>query len=256
VQLLGISHLLERRVHSLSGGEQQRVAIARALASAPRILLLDEPLAALDVARKAEVLPWLEGLQRELRIPMIYVTHSVEEVLHLADHIAVLDQGRVVSQGPAVSVLAQDTMLSRDTQAGAVVTGVVEHIEAEWHLAHVRLEGQQATAEASGHSALNGAHLSLRDSGLCVGQTVRMRVLARDVSLTTQAAHHTSIQNQLSGTVLSITPDNHPAQVLVRIACGPATPLLSRITGKAASQLGLQVGTPVWAQVKSVALAR
>lgn len=249
LHLLGIGHLVHRRVHTLSGGEQQRVAIARALVSAPRILLMDEPLAALDAARKAEVLPWLERLQRELRIPMIYVTHAVEEVLQLADHIVVLDQGRVVTQGPAATVLTQEGALSHDLEAGAVVTGVVDQLDTQWHLAHVRLDGDATRQRSS-------AVLSVRDTGLRTGQQVRLRVLARDVSLTTQPAHHTSIQNQLPGSVVSITPDAHPAQVLVRVACGPEAALLSRITRKAAHQLNLTVGQPVWAQVKSVALAR
>ena len=247
VELLGIEHLLTRRVQGLSGGEQQRVAIARALASAPRILLLDEPLAAVDVALKAEVLPWLERLQRELRIPMIYVTHALDEVLQLADHIVVLERGRIVNQGPAAAMLTQDPTLSRDAEAGAVVTGIVDHIETDWHLAHVNINLNPLDSEA---------HISVRDTGLAKGQQVRLRVLARDVSLTTTAAHHTSIQNQLPGTIASIEPDNHPSQLLVRVLCGAEAPLLSRITRKAAHQLQLEVGMHVWAQVKSVALAR
>jgi molybdate transport system ATP-binding protein len=170
IELLGIGHLLKRRSHELSGGERQRVAIARALVTQPRLLLLDEPLAALDHARRQEVLPWLEKLRDDLNIPMLYVTHAVDEVARLADTLVVMDAGRVQANGPVAEVLTQANLpvvLGED--AGALLTGVVLHIDNQWHLAQVGFAG--------------GA-LWVRDSGVQVGQTARLRVLARELSVT------------------------------------------------------------------------
>ena len=241
LETLGISPLWDRPVQQLSGGEQQRVAIARALATKPELLLMDEPLAALDWQRKQEILPWLERLQRHLSIPMVYVTHSIDEVLRLADHVVILDAGHVHSQGPLSQVLARtDTPLAQADEASVVIEAQVTSIESQWHLAHARFDGGE---------------LTVRDSGLTVGQSVRLRLLARDVSITTQPAHHTSIQNQLVGAIEHIAPTNHPAQALVQMRCGSAL-VLGRVTQKAVHALRLEVGTPIWAQIKSVALAR
>lgn len=239
IELLGIGHLLQRRVQQLSGGERQRVAIARALATQPRLLLLDEPLAALDQARRQEILPWLERLRDELKIPMLYVTHAADEVARLADSLVVLDQGRVKAAGPTAEVLARiDMPVVLGEDAGALLHGTVVEHDAHWHLMRIEFDG---------------GSLWLRDSGLTIGQQVRLRVLARDVSLATEAPHHTSIQNLLPATVDSIASDTHPSQALVRVACGHAM-LLSRITKRAVDTLGLHPGQAVWAQVKSVAL--
>lgn len=239
IELLGIAHLLQRRVQQLSGGERQRVAIARALATQPRLLLLDEPLAALDQARRKEILPWLERLRDELKIPMLYVTHAADEVARLADSLVVLDQGRIKTAGPTADVLARiDTPVVLGDDAGALLHGTVAERDERWHLARVDF---------------GGGSLWLRDSGLAVGQRVRLRVLARDVSLATEVPHHTSIQNLLPATIDTITRDAHPSQALVRVACGGAV-LLSRITARAVNTLSLKPGQAVWAQVKSVAL--
>jgi molybdate transport system ATP-binding protein len=239
--LLGIEHLLKRRSHELSGGERQRVAIARALVTQPRLLLLDEPLAALDHARRQEVLPWLEKLRDELNIPMLYVTHAVDEVARLADTLMVMNAGRIQANGPVAQVLTQANLpvvLGED--AGALLTGKVLSIDAPWHLALVGFAG--------------GA-LWVRDSGLALGQTVRLRVLARDVSVTLSEATHTSIQNHVPCVVEHISPEAHPSQTLLRLRCGE-TLLLARLTARGTHALGLQVGMPVWAQVKSVALVK
>jgi molybdate transport system ATP-binding protein len=243
VALLGIGHLLDRRSHDLSGGERQRVAIARALATQPELLLLDEPLASLDAARRREVLPWLEQLRDELRIPMLYVTHAPDEAARLADTLVLMDQGRVVAHGPPGAVLARsDLPLARDEDAGALLHATVAERDTRWHLARM---------------AFAGGSLWLRDDGLPEGTAVRVRVLARDVSLANEAPDPDamSIQNALACTVRRIDPAAHPSQVLVQLACGDSL-LLARVTARAADALALAPGRPVWSQVKSAALVR
>ena len=223
IELLGIGHLLKRRSHELSGGERQRVAIARALVTQPRLLLLDEPLAALDHARKQEVLPWLEKLRDDLNIPMLYVTHAVDEVARLADTLVVMNQGQVQANGPVAEVLIQANLpVVVGEDAGALLTGIVLNIDTQWHLAQVGFAG--------------GA-LWVRDSGLELGQTVRLRVLARDVSVTLHEAKHTSIQNHVPCVVDAITPEAHPSQTLLRV-CVVATPCYWRAS--------LRVGCMSW----------
>jgi molybdate transport system ATP-binding protein len=240
IDLLGIGHLLGRRTGQLSGGERQRVAIARALATDPAVLLLDEPLAALDLARRLDILPWLEKLHDSLHIPMLYVTHSADELARLADHLVLMDQGQVRAAGPVQEVLARvDLPVVVGEDAGVLLQAEVVACDPQWHLARVRFAGGE---------------LWLRDSGLRPGQAVRLRVLARDVSLTTQPAQGTSIQNHLSAEIEAIAPDPHPSQALVRLRCGEAH-VLARVTRRAVHELGLATGQRVWAQVKSVALA-
>ena len=241
IELLGIGGLLKRRVQQLSGGERQRVAMARALATQPALLLLDEPLAALDAARRQEILPWLEKLRDELKLPMLYVTHAMDEVARLADTVLLMHQGRVQAVGPVSEVLAgRDAALMLGDDVGALLDAQVQALDATWHLAQV---------------AFDGGFMWLRDSGLAVGTRVRLRVLARDVSINVHPATGTSIQNHVPGVVLSITPDHHPSQVLVRVACGPSV-LVARVTARAVHELGLSVEQAVWAQVKSVALVK
>jgi molybdate transport system ATP-binding protein len=240
IELLGISSLLLRRTHHLSGGERQRVAIARALATQPRLLLLDEPMASLDYARRQEIMPWLERLRDELRIPMLYVTHSADEVARLADTLVALDHGQVVASGPTAQVLAGiEVPVLVGEDVGALLEGTVQERDAQWHLARV---------------AFAGGSLWLRDGGLSPGMRVRLRVLARDVSISLEQSHGTSIQNLLPCVVQDVMPGVHPSQVLVRLACGDSL-LLARITARAANALALAEGLAVWAQVKTVALA-
>ncbi|EYC51923.1 molybdenum ABC transporter ATP-binding protein [Hylemonella gracilis str. Niagara R] len=241
VALLGIDHLLARRVQQLSGGERQRVAIARALATGPRLLLLDEPLAALDAARRQEILPWLERLRDELRLPMLYVTHSADELARLAQHLVVLDRGQVSTAGPVEEVLAAlDSAVVVGEDAGALLHGTVVERNASWLLARVTFPGGE---------------LWLRDDAVELGHAVRLRVLARDVSLALVEPRQTSIQNLLPAVVDTIAPDAHASQVLVRLRCGDSL-LLARVTRRACDSLGLRAGLPVWAQVKSAALVR
>jgi len=239
IELLGIGHLRKRQAGQLSGGERQRVAIARALATQPRLLLLDEPLAALDQARRQEILPWLEKMRDELRMPMLYVTHAADELARLADHLVVLEQGRVKACGRAVDVLSQiENPAIVGDEAGVLLRGTVTQRDAQWHLAQVVFEG---------------GGLWVRDTGLALGREVRLRVLARDVSLATHEPHGSSIQNQIQGHIEAIVDDVHPSQALVRVRCGSVA-LVARVTRRALDALGLAQGAPVWAQVKSVAV--
>ncbi len=254
IELLGIGHLLARRPAQLSGGERQRVAIARALAARPRLLLLDEPLSALDAARRQEILPWLERLRDEVRIPMLYVTHSTEEMGRLAATLVLMDQGRAVACGPAQEVLLRPELgVVPGDDVGVLVAGEVVERDTPWHLMRV---------------AFAGGSLWLRDDGTPPGHRVRLRVLARDVSLATERPQATSVQNLVAARVAAVAPDaRQPGQVMVRVACGAdgirdgtvdgagtaGVALLARITARAAHQLGLAPGTAVWAQVKAVA---
>ena len=240
VDLLGIAHLLQRRTDTLSGGERQRVAIARALATSPSLLLMDEPLAALDARRKAEVLPYLERLQAELALPIVYVSHAIDEVARLADHLVLMEQGRVLAAGPLADMLARlDLPTAHGEGAGVVLAAVVAERDARWQLARFDIGG--------GHG------LWARDQGLPAGHAVRVRVLARDVSLAREPQPGSSIGNQLPGTVEAIADDEHPALALVRVRVG-TVPLVARLTRRSAHALQLAPGQPVWAQVKTVAL--
>ena len=240
VELLGIGALMARKPGTLSGGERQRVAIARALAAGPRLLLMDEPLAALDAARKAEVLPYLERLHRELALPIVYVSHAIDEVARLAHHLVLMEQGRVAAAGAVGEVLARlDLPTARGDGAGVVLDAVLAERDAPWQLVRMQV-GPQFSVWA-------------RDPGFEVGRAVRVRLLARDVSLTRAPQTGTSIGNQLRGTVEAIADDEHPALALVRVRVG-ASPVVARLTRRSAHALELQAGMPVWAQVKTVAL--
>ncbi len=239
IDLLGLGSLLERLPDRLSGGEQQRVAIARALLTAPRLLLLDEPLTALDHGRKQEFLPWLERLRDELEIPVIYVSHAAEEVARLADHIVVMAAGRAVAQGPLAETLARiDLPIRLGEDAGAVFAATVAERDAEWHLARVEFDGGE---------------LWVKDSGVPVGRRVRVRILARDVSIANSRHDDVSILNLLPATVIALAGEDHPSAVLVQLRIG-ATALLARLTRRSAQRLDLVPGREVWVQIKAVAL--
>jgi molybdate transport system ATP-binding protein len=239
IDLLGIRHLLGRRPATLSGGERQRVAIARALATQPRLLLLDEPLSALDAARRQDILPWLERLRDDAQVPMLYVTHSTDELARLADHLVVLDQGQVKASGPVGEVMgALQGPLAQADDAGALLEARVAERSEQWQLARVVFEGGE---------------LWLRDGGHVVGSRVRLRVLARDVSLAVQEPHGVSVQNVVPAVVQALQDAAHPSQMLVSLRCGP-TVLLSRITRRAAHELALEPGKAVWAMIKAVAV--
>lgn len=239
IDLLGIGHLLERKPAGLSGGERQRVAIARALLTSPRLLLMDEPLAALDVARKNEFLPYLERLHAELDIPVMYVSHAPDEVARLADYIVVMDAGRAIAAGALTETLARlDLPIRLGEDAGVVLEAVVVERDEAWHLARVEFPGGK---------------LWVRDGGHAIGQQVRIRILARDVSIALEKVMDTSILNCLPATVDQLADDSHPALSLLRLKMGPSA-LLARLTRRSAVGLGLAPGMSVWVQIKAVAL--
>ncbi|MDP5237963.1 molybdenum ABC transporter ATP-binding protein [Uliginosibacterium sp. 31-16] len=238
-QRFGIEHLLTRKPDGLSGGERQRVAIARALLTRPRLLLMDEPLSALDAARKQEILPYLERLHDELEIPVLYVTHQIEEAARLADHLVLLERGQVVTSAPLDEALSRlDSPLARDQDASVVIAAEVLDHDPAWHLTRLRFAG-------------GDIHVSQRP--LREGQAVRVRILARDISIAMSGDNASSIQNRFACQITGIAPAEDPAQCLVGLQAG-GVPLLARITRRAAEQLGLAVGQGVWAQVKAVAL--
>lgn len=243
IDLLGIKHLLSRKPGELSGGEKQRVGIARALAVSPQLLLMDEPLAALDLARKQEILPYLERLHNELSIPVIYVTHSPDEVARLADHLVVMSRGRVLASGPLAETLSRlDLPIRLGEEAGVVLDGLIRERDEEWNLVRLAFPGGQIWA---------------RDTGRPVGQRARIRVLARDVSLGLVPHHDSSIQNHLPGVIEAMLADEHPGLTLVRVRVGEGkanSAFIARLTARAAHALQLTVGQAIWVQVKSVAL--
>jgi molybdate transport system ATP-binding protein len=240
IDLLGIAHLLERRPATLSGGERQRVAIARALAVSPELLLMDEPLAALDMQRKEEILPYLERLQQELAIPLIYVSHAADEVARLADHMVLLRQGSLVAAGNPVELMAKlDLPLAHGDSAGVILTTTVDGHDPDYDLIQLRFEG---------------GILRLPSGTAPHGKTMRVRIQARDVSLTLQPQRDSSILNIFPCAVLEIAPDSL-GQVMVALDCGGQR-LLARITRQSAELLHLASGSYVYAQIKGVALLK
>lgn len=237
-ELLGIGHLLDRKPLRLSGGEQQRIAIARALLTHPGLLLMDEPLAALDYQRKAEIMPFLERLHHELSTPVIYVSHSLDEITRLADQLVLMERGRTLAQGPLSEVLTRlDLPLAESGNAGAILDGQVESLDREYHLAGVHT---------------GAGKLLVEDLGYREGQPLRLRINARDVSLSRQRPEHSSILNILPVTIREI---DHAQQghVTVQLEAGGAI-LLSRLSRKSCDQLGLSVGAGMYAQIKGVAI--
>jgi len=238
-RLLGIDLLLERAPAHLSGGERQRVAIARALLTRPRLLLFDEPLASLDMARRAEIMPYLERLHDELSIPSLYVTHMPDEVARLADHLVLLDHGRVVASGPLQDTLARlDLPPAFADSMGVVLETTLIGYDRGDRLAHVTFAG--------------GA-LLVPQSQPPRGGKLRCRIEARDVSIALARQTGTSILNIIPAVVADVAPLTATAQVLVRLDAGGA-PILARITQRSWEALKLAPGQAVWAQIKAVAL--
>lgn len=240
-ELLGIGHLLQRHPQHLSGGERQRIGIARALLTSPRLLLMDEPLAALDSKRKSEILPYLERLHDELDIPVLYVSHSQDEVARLADHIVLLSDGRALASGPVGETLARlDLPLALGDDAGVVIEGQASHYDPVYQLLTLQLPGSLLNMRVAHHP-------------LAPGKALRFKVQARDVSLSLEDSGHSSILNRLPVTVRDEIPADNAAHVLVRLDVA-GSPLLARITRYSRDQLQLHPGQQLWAQIKAVAV--
>lgn len=237
--LLGIAPLLDRAPEKLSGGERQRVAIARALLSGPSLLALDEPLASLDLERKREILPFLEKLHEVLDIPVVYVSHSPDEVVRLADHLVVLEEGRVLASGPLTdAVLADELPLSFADDFGTVLGGVAHGYDAAYGLLEVAFDG----------GALRLPHVAVPR-----GSTLRVQVRARDLSLSRERPEGTSILNLIPVELLPGRRSDGDAHVLLPCRAGK-TRFVARITRYSCDRLGFQPGDKAWLQVKSVAL--
>ena len=246
IDLLGIGALMARRPATLSGGERQRVAIARALATSPRLLLMDEPLAALDAGRKAEILPYLERLHRDLALPIVLVTHAIDEVARLADHLVLLDAGRVRAAGSVALVLSQEDLpWVRPDEAGVVIEANVCARDADYGLLQLDFPG---------------GRLWVGESAAQVGDRVRARVLARDVSVTRQIPRETSVLNILPVVLERLQADRSTALLSLQVSADASSfgvqgvRLLARITRKSCEGLALQPGDRLHAQIKGVAL--
>jgi molybdate transport system ATP-binding protein len=233
IALLGLSHLLTRSPKALSGGEKGRVALGRALLASPDILLLDEPLAALDAARRSEILPYLERLRDETKLPMIYVSHAVDEVARLADEIVVLRDGRSVEQGSVFDLLTR--MGTGIDPLGAVLDAKVQ--------SHHPADGLTVLS-------FDGGQLIVSQIARPVGARVRIRVRAEDIMLACEEPRAISANNVLRARVTAIRQDDGP-QADVQLACG-ATRLVARITRASVARLGLAEGAPIFAIIKSV----
>jgi molybdate transport system ATP-binding protein len=238
VDLLGLGPLLARYPASLSGGEKQRVAIGRALLASPRLLLMDEPLSALDPERKAEILPFIERLRDELEIPILYVSHMMEEVVRLADWVVLISDGRLAAQGSVEEVMSRLDLrpLTGRYEGGAVLAATVVSHDPEFGLTRL---------------AFAGGDLYVPGLPLDPGQRLRLRIRARDVALAVTKPGGSSIVNVLAGTVREIADDTGP---LVDLVVDVGAPLWARITKRSLRELNLRVGSPVYALVKAVAI--
>jgi molybdate transport system ATP-binding protein len=243
VELLGITRLLDRSPRNLSGGERQRVAIGRALLSQPKLLLMDEPLSALDRATKNEILPFLERLRDHLNLPVVYITHDIAEVERLADQMVLMEKGRVIGSGPLEELQSDPSLpLAAARDAAVSFDGTVQASDEAYGLVTLKLRGGVLTVPAPAAP---------------VGERRRIRVIASDVSLTREAPAPSSILNVLPGRVVSTKPVD-TSEIIVVVALGQdgaGARLLSRVTRKASEALGLAEGVSVYAQVKAVALA-
>ncbi len=238
IELLGIGHLLARMPNNLSGGERQRIAIARALALNPEILLMDEPLASLDLKRKQEILPYLSRLHQQLDIPVIYVTHSQQEVAQLADTLVILEDGHILATGPLAETQSRlDLPLAQDREAATVwQVKIIEH-ESDYHLTRVEFEG---------------GSLSLAAIEAEIGAVLRVQIYARDVSIVLIKPSATSILNVLPAVITELI-EGRDSQTVVQLKVGQQL-LLAHITRKSLLLLGLKIGMLVFVQIKGTSI--
>lgn len=241
VGLLGLESLLARRPGALSGGEKQRVAIGRALLAKPRLLLLDEPLAALDTQRKSEILRYLELLRDEFAVPMLYVSHAVEEVVRLAGHVVLLSDGRVEASGPTAEIMSDAALrpMTGRYEGGAVIAAQVVAHDLQYGLAELKF---------------SGGSLYVADLDALPGEAVRIRIRARDVALALQPPTGTTFRNVVACRIAAIT-DSAGSMAEVTLDANGAT-IAARITRKSRDELGLQPGITVYALIKAIALDR
>ena len=240
IEMLEITHLLMRSPNRLSGGEKQRVAIARAILTSPNLLLMDEPLASLDSDSKQTILPYIARLRDEMKIPIIYVTHSLDEVIELSNYLVLLEKGRVSTQGlPSELLVRQNLPLAGKGDAAAIVDTTVESHDLAFQLTYLRF---------------SGGVIAIEHRDLPIGYAVRVVIKARDVSLTLDRPEKTSILNCFQARVLTIDSDSK-AQSIVRLAVGQSI-FLAKITIKSISLLGLQKGTVIYIQIKSAAIMK
>ncbi|HNP36276.1 MAG TPA: molybdenum ABC transporter ATP-binding protein [Woeseiaceae bacterium] len=239
IDLLGLGSLLSRRTNGLSGGEAQRVAIGRALLSAPRLILMDEPLASLDAGRKDELLPFIERLHAELTVPLVYVSHNIDEICQLCDQLLVMQGGTALATGDLQSVLMRtDLPVLGGAEAGAVIMARVVSYDAEYDLSRLEFSGGVLQAPAR----------------YAIGSVVRVRVRANDISICDESSGQTSILNRLAAEVIAINQDSS-SSVLVHLKTGEDS-MLARITRRSAAHLNLHPGALVIAQLKSVSVRR
>ena len=243
VELLGIDSLLQKSCQALSGGQRQRVAIARALLSNPHLLLMDEPLASLDTSSKQEILPYLEQVQKHVDIPIIYVSHALDEVLQLADSMMLIDNGSISALGSINDLLTNTNLpLAHRHEACSILAGKVKAHEADFYLSHIEI---------------NSGSVSLSQIDKAVGDTVKLKIAARDVSIALSPPVNTSINNIFPVIISDIIPTDDPSKMLASLLVGEEI-LLAQITLKSAESLQLKEKIKnkdvVYAQVKSVAL--
>ena len=241
IEALDLADLRARRPDTLSGGERQRVAMARALLTRPRLMLMDEPLAALDRARKAELLPMIADLPRRFGVPVIYVSHQLDEIVQIADSLVAIRDGRILGQGAVAEMIeTMDPVLTGRFEAGSVLQGPVSALEPKFSMAAIEI---------------GGARLWMPDvGGAAMGELVRVRIRARDVSLAREALTGISIRNQLPCIVTGIETDEG-AFAEVRLDCAGQS-LRARISRMALSDLELKPGNSVWALIKSISFDR
>jgi len=239
VTILGISNLLERGTYSLSGGERQRVALGRALLSGPRLLLMDEPLAALDIERRWEIIPFIENIHHQFNIPVIYVTHSVDEILQLADNMVLLNEGRVMAAGSIESIMNRPDLaaVSGMGDPSSVIQGNIKSIDNENGLAMIAFD--------SGTFCVPSKHLK-------VNARVRVRIRARDVSIALKKPEDISVLNIFPGVVQHIS-NNQETQVDLSVKIGGEV-IWAQITRKSLNDLQIKPGSSIFVMVKAVAI--